>query len=125
MTTIAERVTSLANRRGVAVTFTRSASEDEGETYDPLTDEETPGTPPATSFTVKAMTDKVDADDFRSGTLIVQNPVAILVPNAPAVTFAPAPGMAFTMLGVVYTVADVAPRILDGAVQFWRVLGGV
>lgn len=124
MTTIAERVTSLANRRGVDVTFTRTATEAEGEDYDPLTDETTEGAPPSTSFTVKVMTDKVDADDFRSGTLIVQNPVAILVPNAPAVTFAPAPGMSFVMLGITYTVASVGPRILDGAVQFWRVLGG-
>ena len=121
MTTIAEKVGSLATRRGADAAFSRS-TEDAG-TYNPRTDVTTPGT--AGSYTVKVMTDKITPDDFAGATLILRNPVAVLVPNSEAVTFAPEPGHRFTLLGVAYTVATVAPRILDGAVQFWRVVGGV
>lgn len=121
MTTIAERVTALCTRRGAPATFTRDA--ESAGTYNPRTDETTPGGP--ASYTVKVMTDKVAPDDFAGATLILRNPVAILVPNGPAVAFAPEPGLSFTLLGVTYTIASVAPRILDGAVQFWRVVGGV
>lgn len=125
MTTIAERVTSLATRRGVLATVTRDATTSEGESYDPRTDTETPGTPPTTSYSVKVMPDDTKPDDFAPDTLIYRNPIAVILPNGPAVTFAPESGMELTILGVTYTIASALPRMLDGAVQFWRVVGGV
>lgn len=124
-TTIAEKMASFAASRGAPVTVTRTASAAEGETYDPLTDATTPGVPPSTSFTADAAEGSPEPDDFAGNTLIVRNPVVVVIPNAPAVTFAPAPGMRFSWGGVDYTIAGVKPRVLDGAVQYWRVLGGV
>lgn len=125
MTTIAEMMAANASTNGAPVTVTRGATTGEGEAYEPLTDVTTPGAPPSTSFTADAGEGDPEPDDYQSGTLIVRNPVVLILPNAPAVTFAPAQGMTFVWGGTQYTIATVKPRVLRGAVQYWRIVGGV
>jgi hypothetical protein len=107
--TIAQRMTSLASRVGTDATF-RNANGDE--------------------FTAKTGTSKVAPDEFASDQLqVVRNPIALILPNSPAVTFPPelSQGMTieFDYLGTLYTLLKSQPYVLAGAVQYWRVVGGV
>lgn len=106
--TIAQRMTSLAARVGTDTIFSR----DDGAT-----------------FTVKTGTTDVAPDEFVGDTqTVVRNPIALLVPNGPLVTFPPelsALTVVFDYMGTRYTLLKSTPKVLAGAVQYWRIIGGV
>lgn len=106
--TIAQRMTALAARVGTDATFRR----DDG-----------------IEFTIKTGPAKLDPDEFASDQIqVVRNPIALIVPNGPGVTFAPELGalsITFDYMGTAYNLLKSTPMILAGAVQYWRVVGGV
>ena len=120
MTTIAERVASLSARRGIpGVTFTRDPSSSNG--YDPVNNTWPDGA--GGDWTTNVFAGEPGEIDFQGGTVVARDPILIYVPNVPAVTFAPERGMTFVVAGVKYSVVGVRPYVLDGAAQFWAVLG--
>jgi hypothetical protein len=106
--TIAQRMTALAARIGTDTIFSR----DDGAT-----------------FTAKTGPTDVDPDEFAGDTqTVVRNPIALILPNAPAIAFPPELGaltIVFDYLGTRYTLLKSTPKVLAGEVQYWRLIGGV
>lgn len=124
MPTLAERAATFSNTHGTDATFTRPGG-GTAATYDPVTNEWSDGDADGESFTAKVFEDEPEDDDFEGGTLIVRNPVILLVPNSPSVTFPPAQGQRIDYLATKYFVTRARPYVFDGVPQFWRVIGGV
>lgn len=120
MTTLAQKMSAFAAARGSLATFTRDADTDP-ENYDPRTGEFADGA--SASFSAKVMQGRPKPDDFAPGTLIERNPIAVSLPNSPAVAFPPKQGMTMTLAGIAYTVISAKHCVLDDAVQVWRVVG--
>jgi hypothetical protein len=123
MPTLAERAAAFTDAHGADATFTRGVGGG-APTYDPVTNEWSDGDAAGESFTTKVFEDEPQTDDFEGGTLIVRNPVVLLVPNSPAVAFPPAQGQRVVYLGVPYAIMRSHPYVFDGDAQFWRVIGG-
>jgi hypothetical protein len=124
MPTLAERTSAFCDEHGEDATFTRAGGGTPA-TYDPVTNEWPDGDSAGEAWTRTVFEDDPQDDDFEGGTLIVRNPVVLLVPNSAAVTFPPAQGHRIDYMGTRYSVTRSRPYVFDGAVQFWRVIGGV
>lgn len=123
MVTLAERTAEFTEAHGAPATFTRGGG-GTVSTYDPVTNEWSDGDAGGESWTRKVYEDDPVDDDFEGGTLILRNPVVLIVPNSAEVTFAPAQGQRIDYLGTRYSVTRARPYLHDGVVQFWRILGG-
>jgi hypothetical protein len=120
MTSIYDAVSSRAlatiTRKGAAVTFPGGGA----PIYDPATDTFSGGG--GTAVTGRAVQIDGDPDRFAALSLVLVNPVTLLV-AAMGLAIVPAPGGTFVWAGKTYTIKDVEPVAPDGTSIIYTITG--
>jgi hypothetical protein len=115
----ATRTLATIKKKGAPVVFDGAGTP---ATYDPLTDLWSGGSP--AQATGSAVQVPGDPDQFRALSLVLVNPVTLLV-AASGLAIVPVPGNTFTWAGTKYTVRHSEPVAPDGVPILHTVIGDV